>query len=130
MNDQNGPFPHSIRLDSVWEPPAAGEASWRRSFGKPGGIGLADRIMLVIDRPAVAEVSLNGVVFPEPVTSAVRWECDVTNLLEHRNMLVVMPAAVGIAVERQRLDAHGRAALPEWIGRVSLEILTLPADDR
>lgn len=130
MNDQNGPFPHSIRLDSVWEPPITGEASWRRSFGKPSGIGAADRIMLVIDRPAVAAVSLNGVVFPAPVASAVRWERDVTNLLEPRNVLAVMPAAVGVAVEPQRLDAHGRATLPEWIGRVSLEILTLPADDR
>ncbi|MFM8633302.1 MAG: hypothetical protein ACKOEX_00570 [Planctomycetia bacterium] len=130
MNDQNDPVPYSIRLDSVWEPPAAGEASWRRSFGKPSGIGVADRILLVIDRPAVAAVSLNGVVLPTPGASVVRWEHDVTNLLEPRNTLAVMPAAVGVAGEPRRLDAHGRTTLPEWIGRVSLEILTLPADDR
>lgn len=130
MNDQNRRSGHSIRLDSVWQPPVAATSSWTRSFGAPGGIEPTDRVFLVIERPAVAAMMLNGVSMPSPLPGASRWERDVTDLLEPRNVLQLQSAVEAGRLVPHTIDAHGRARLPEQIGRVSLEILTLLPDDR
>ncbi len=80
--------------------------------------------MLVVESPAMASLTLNGVSLP-PASEAC-WRHDVTALLVDRNEMVVVPAfASGEAA-----DAHGRVSLPITVGRVFLEILTPPHADQ
>lgn len=115
---------HTIRLNSVWEPPHSGEAAWLRSFGRPSGIAVDDRVMLVVERPAADAFTLNGVALPRPAAGVARWEHDITSLLRERNLLALEPESGAEAGDDQAVDAHGRAALPRRFGSVALEILT------
>jgi len=119
---------HTIRLSAAWEPPAAASQPWVRRFGRPTGVGPGDRVVIVIERPAVTGATLNGMPLPPPVTGSARWEYDVTSLLSDRNELALTPAATPGA-ETAGGDAT-RAALPARYGAVRLEILTPPPVDR
>jgi len=114
---------HAINLASAWEPDEAG-AVWRRSFGRPSGVGPGARVRLVFDAPGDAAVAVNGTPLPPLRSGDERWSHDVTVLLEERNSLVLTPAA----------SAHGssgglgRTALSESLGRPALEIVSLIED--
>jgi hypothetical protein len=127
MNDHHNhaaPAPHQIRLQSVWDPPRFGGDAWRRQFGRPAGIEPGIRVILVVEEPAVALLTLNGVQLPIPARSASRWSQDVTDILVDRNELVLVPAATTAPAIREPPNAHGRLSLPATVGRVFLEILT------
>lgn len=127
MNDhrnRNAPAPHQIRLQSVWDPPLSGSDAWRRQFGRPAGMEPGIRVILVVDEPAIASLSLNGVALPIPFGSGSRWSQDVTDFLVDRNELVLVPVCTAAAATREPLNAHGRLSLPATMGRVILEILT------
>lgn len=121
---------HTIRLNSVWEPPRSGETAWLRSFGRPSGIAVEDRVMLVVERPAADAFALNGAALPRPVAGVARWEHDITSLLLERNLLALEPESGAEAGHDHAVDAHGRVALPRRFGSVVLEILTRKAIDR
>jgi len=140
---------HAIRLGSAWDPPpkvlpaaalpAVGErVRWSRRFGRPGGLGPDDRVLLVVTESATgAEIAVNGVCLPPlllpphcppphcptpRVAVAARWSHDITPLLRDRNdIVVVVPATVG---GDPVCDTHGRSPLPPAIGMIALEIVT------
>ena len=121
---------HSIHLGTAWEPPSPAAADgcvvWTRRFGLPGGLGADDRVLLVVEQPAVAaEVSVNGVRQPPLSPHAGRWAQDVTPLLRVRNeLLVVVPASAGDGEADARRDGrNGRGPLPSVVGTVTLEIV-------
>jgi hypothetical protein len=117
---------HVIQLGSAWEPPArapdADRVHWTRRFGRPGGLGPGDRVLLVVERSAVAaDVVVNAVRLPPLSAGAVRWAQDITPLLLSRNELcVTLAVSVGDGELQER---HGRAPLPSIIGMVALEIV-------
>lgn len=140
---------HAIRLGSAWEPPAkvppdaslagvtlsaVGErVRWARRFGRPGGLGPDDRVLLVVTESATgAEIAVNGVCLPPlllpphcptpHLAVAARWSHDITPLLRDRNdIVVVVPATVGGDLI---CDTQGRSPLPPAIGTIALEIVT------
>lgn len=139
---------HSIYLGNVWEPPTGGDNAasrhgtlppqavvqaaavqqvWRRRFSRPSGIEPGDRVLFVYERPAAGLVELrlvlNEVLLPAIGLEAPRWEHDITPLLRDRNELELMPLG-SAPPESSRRDAHGRAALPQEWGRVSLDIVS------
>ena len=105
---------HRISLQAAWDA-VAGGASWVRSFGRPTGVAVADRIWLVIERPAACTVLLNGRHLPPIGGGLGAWRHDVTAALRPRNELR-LEFAGRTAIE------PGRAALPESLGSVALEI--------
>jgi hypothetical protein len=116
---------HVINLATAWEPPAAGSRAWVRRFGQPSGIEPGDRLWLVIEDGATATLVLNGVCLPAEI-----GRHDVTELLESRNELLLIPAAV-LAIDAEApvenpspAPLHGRRDLDARHGRVSLEIET------
>lgn len=80
-------------------------------------------VLLVVEEPAIAAVTLNGVTLPVPTSPGGRWSQDVTELLRDRNELVLVPVTTAPAT-REPPNAHGRLSLPATVGRVFLEILT------
>jgi hypothetical protein len=130
---------HAIRLGSAWDPPGVASAGaalpavgervrWARRFGRPGGLGPDDRVLLVVTESATgAEIAVNGVclpplLLPPHVAVAARWSHDITPLLRDRNDIVVaVPATVGGDLV---CDTHGRSPLPQAIGMIALEIVT------
>lgn len=130
MIDQHDDQPHAIRLSAVWEPPAAGGGAWVRRFGRPAGMEPGVAVVLVIERAAVAAVTLNGAALVGASPGGDRWACDVTSLLAERNLLHIEPAPGVAAGWPLSIDAHGRATLPAAIGSVRLEILTPPQTER
>jgi hypothetical protein len=122
MNDHQ----HSIRLGTAWEPPASvdndGRVLWTRHFGRPGGLGPADRVLLVVVQPAVsAEMTVNAVALPPLSAHVGRWAQDITPLLRDRNELhVTVAASVG---HDSSSEPPSRGPLPSVIGMVTLEIV-------
>jgi hypothetical protein len=117
---------HTIRLGDAWEPPAAvaGGVRLLRHFGRPSGLEVADRVILVFISPAVpAAVAVNGASLPPLVAGAVRWEHDITALLRDRNTLAlaVEPAVLGGTATVDSDAVRGRP--PSVIGGVAIEIL-------
>ena len=117
---------HSIHLGAAWEPgDASAGATWIRRFGRPGGLGPRDRVLLVWERtadaPAWRRLVLNGHDLGPWGDGGSRFESDVTALLTRRNELVLeLPALAASVVGGFGL---GRASLPvEW-GRIALEIV-------
>ena len=107
---------HRIRLRAAWEVTADGTA-WMRSFGRPTGVGVGDRLWLVIERPAACKALLNGRPLPPVPAGAKAWRHDVTADLRERNELrlqFVVPAG--------RVGDGGRVPLPESLGEVLVEI--------
>lgn len=127
---------HVIRLGNAWEPPAArtgeGAGRWRRRFGRPGGLGPGDRVVLVVERPELpAGAALNGVPLPA-VVPGDRWTHDVTPLLADRNELVLEiglpePTPDPTAEPARVGPIAGRRPLPEVAGAVRLEIVVAAA---
>jgi hypothetical protein len=112
---------HSIHLGNAWEaePGKAGHGpAWVRRFGRPTGLGAADAVWLVIDAPADAALTLNGVALPASAAGAT-YRANVTPLLCDRNLLVLVPR---LADEPVSLPA-ARGPLPAALGRVRLEIV-------
>lgn len=109
---------HRIRLQSAWNV-AAGGAVWTRSFGRPAGVGPADRIWLVIEEAAACSAVLNDLPLPPVAGGGGAWRHDVTAALESRNDLRFELR------EPQAPVANGtRPPLPESVGLVALEIET------
>ena len=111
---------HTIRLGDAWEP-AGPDGSWTRRFGRPGGLGPRDRVLLVVVRPAAAAASLNDTPLPALPADGRRWQHDVTALLRERNVLILKPAATPFAATSPRPGVRGR--LSAELGEVSLEIV-------
>ena len=133
MSDQHtrpAPVPHRIRLQSVWDPPIPGEKTWRRQFGRPAGIEPGFRVVLVVDEPAVMSLRLNGAALPVSPAAGSRWTHDVTDLLQDRNEMLLVPAGGEPSRGWEPPNAIGRVSLPVPVGRVSLEILTPPRADQ
>ena len=124
---------HVIRLGNAWETPADGTGQrvsrWRRRFGRPGGLGPGDKVVLVVERPGLSATAvLNGVPLPAVVPGG-RWANDVTPLLADRNELVLDLATAEPPPEPMREAARrgppgGRRPLPEAAGAVRLEIVS------
>jgi hypothetical protein len=125
---------HAIRLGSAWDPPAEVPPStdeqvrWARRFGRPGGLGPDDRVLLVVTESVTgAEIAVNGVclpplLLPPHLAGAARWSHDITPLLRDRNDIVVaVPAAVG---GDPVCGMRGRSPLPQAIGTITLEIVS------
>lgn len=107
---------HRIRLQAAWSVTAGGRV-WTRSFGRPTGIGAADRIWLVFERPPAGRALLNGAELAPLDGRAAVWRHDVTGTLQDRNEL-------RLEVETQwpeTADAD-RLPLPDALGAVSVEI--------
>lgn len=130
MGQQNAANSHTIRLTSAWEPPHAAGAVWVRRFGRPAGIEPGDRVLIVVEAPAIAAVTLNATPLPAPPSGAARWTHDVTALLGDRNELAIMPEQACGPGAADDVDDHGRAPLPARHGVVALQILTVPAVGR
>ena len=115
---------HTIRLGSAWEHSDAG-AVWTRHFGRPAGLGPADRVLLVIVPRAAAAVSVNAAALPWIGSGGGPWRHEITPLLRDRNALVLTPGipVVPASLESATGGGHGRMALPDEIGGVSLEII-------
>jgi hypothetical protein len=115
---------HTIRLGSAWEHSAAG-AVWTRHFGRPGGLGPEDRVLLVIVPRAAAAVSLNAAALPRINAGGGPWRHEITPLLRDRNTLVLTPGppVAPAALDSATGNGHGRMPLPDEIGDVSLEII-------
>lgn len=105
---------HTFNLTNAWQPPAPGSRTWIRRFGRPSGIGPADRIWLVMDVPPPPDARLNAAPLPAPAEKAP-WRADVTALLGERNELL-LPLDVDAA------GVASRASLPPARGGVRLEI--------
>lgn len=110
---------HAINLADAWEAESDGAVGvrWARRFGRPTGLAAGDTVWLVIDGPAAAAITLNGVPLPA-VRSAPAWRAEITPLLRDRNLLLLVPASGG----GPRADG-GRLPLPAALGRVWLEIV-------
>lgn len=130
MGNQDAADKHTIRLASAWEPPSAGGGVWLRRFGRPAGIEPGDRVLLVVETPAIAALTLNATPLPAPPAGATRWSHDITAILGDRNALSLAPCAGCGDGTAEVTDAHGRAPLPAQYGIVTLQILTLPAARR
>ena len=112
---------HRIRLTAAWEPPPGGVGPWRRSFGRPAGLGTGDRVWLVLEEPAAADgLALNGSALTLAAAGAGSWRADVTGLLRDRNELVMAFVTTTPAPQ----DDVRRRRLPEGHGEVFLEIVT------
>lgn len=111
---------HAIRLQAAWEPPA-GTAAWIRRFGRPAGVAADQRVWLVVaNARTAAAVSLNGVVLPGIAAHEPRWACDVTPLLQDRNVLEIVTDP---PLEPDAVAGGGaRRPAPVAFGAVGLEI--------
>ena len=112
---------HSIHLGNAWEfePGDAGHApGWARRFGRPTGLAAGDAVWLVIDSPADAALTLNGLSLPAAAAGAP-CRVNVTGLLHERNLLVLVPRHKVATDDRP----PARAPLPASLGRVRLEIV-------
>lgn len=119
--------PYAINLSTAWQPPSQDSRAWVRRFGSPSGIEPGTRVWLVIEGGRPATLVLNGVPL-----AAQNGRHDVTDLLESRNELLLIPliptppsdASTGNSASPRAL-AHGRCDLPPKYGRCRLEIGTI-----
>lgn len=125
---------HRIGLSQAWQVREAdGDAPprWSRSFGRPTGLGEADRVLLVVEgADVVAELTLNGIRLGRPSDSRPRSEFDVTSLLLPRNELLLAPDGARCPQGGEESEASTKAdrrSLWRPLGEVSLEIV--PAAD-
>ena len=115
--------PHRINLSTAWEPPPEGSRAWARRFGRPSGVEAGGRVYLVVEGGIRVTLVLNGVCL-----SAESGRHDVTDLLEPRNELLLVPSSEKPALSTPAGDAaspalaHGRCNLDPQHGRVHLEI--------
>jgi len=102
-----------------------GRVAYLRRFGRPTGLGAADRVEIVITRiDAWGSVRLNGRELGEIPVGGHVWRCDITSHMAVRNELLVeveLPRVTGDSPPPVR---PGREGLPGGlIGEVRLEII-------
>lgn len=116
---------HAIHLGTAWEQPTAATPAWVRRFGRPAGVGDADRLLLVcegVDAPgAWRAATLNTRPLDWAEVGSSTLECDVTGLVLTRNLLLVPVAADELA---DRGQPASRISTPEGWGRLSLVIVS------
>jgi hypothetical protein len=106
---------HRIRLRKPWGSEViAGAICWRRRFGRPTGLGAADRLWIVVENlPQAGSIALNGVLLGALGGGAACGRFEVTGRLDARNELLL------------RLQTPGDAHLPSSgspPGEISIEI--------
>jgi hypothetical protein len=113
-----------INLSAAWDPPSESSCAWVRRFGRPSGIEPGDRVWLVVEPGDKAALVLNGIC----LVAASRRH-DVTELLEPRNELILVPQTGGhgdqVAAssdDHSPGPSHGRRDLEARFGQVHLEI--------
>ena len=133
---------HVIRLRGPWEYrpsasgsrpaetdglPPPGRVAYHRRFGRPTGLGSADRVELVIDRvDALGSVQLNGESLGEIPAGGQAWRCDVTTRLTRRNELIVEVELPHVSDDRPPVRRPGREGLPGGLlDEVRLEIFSV-----
>ena len=101
-----------------------GRVAYRRRFGRPTGLGPADRVELVIGRvDALGSVRLNGEPLGEIPAGGQPWRCDVTAALRRRNELIVEVELPHAPDHARPVSRPGREGLPGGlVGEVRLEI--------
>lgn len=122
------PAPGRIAMPADWGATLGadfrGRVSYSRRFGRPTGLGAADRVELVIDRvDAFGWAALNGEGLGEIAAGGQPWRCDITARLRPRNELVVDVELPQLTADSPSLARPGRDGLPGGlIGEVRLEI--------
>jgi hypothetical protein len=106
---------HRIRLRKPWASQrTAAAVCWRRRFGRPTGLGAADRLWIVVENlPEAASVELNGVLLGALGGGTACGRFEVTGRLDARNELLL------------RLQTPGDAGPPSSgnpPGDISIEI--------
>lgn len=118
---------HAIHLGTAWEPPMAGESAWVRRFGRPTGVDAGDRVLLACESVVAADAwrlaTLNGRPLAWHESAPGTLECDVTGLVDDRNVLV-LPVAAAAGANADVNAGAGRAPLPRDCGRPSLVIVS------
>ncbi len=125
------PPPGRIAMPSDWSatlgPDFRGRVAYHRRFGRPTGLGAADRVELVVERvDALGSVRLNGETLGEIPAGGQAWRCDVTARLAPRNELIVEVELPQGADRSPPIPRPGRAGLPGGlVGEVRLEIFVV-----
>lgn len=101
-----------------------GRVAYHRRFGRPTGLGPADRVELAIDRvDALGSVRLNGESLGEIPAGGQPWRCDVTARLRRRNELIVEVELPHVPHGTPPVSRSGREDLSGGLtGEVWLEI--------
>ncbi len=104
-----------------------GRVAYHRRFGRPTGLGSADRVELVIVRvDALGSVQLNGEWLGEIPAGGQAWRCNVTTRLTRRNELIVEVELPHVTDDRPPVSRPGREGLPGGlVGEVRLEIFSV-----
>ena len=117
---------HAIHLGTAWEPPTAEAMRWLRCFGRPTGIEPGDRVVLVCQGAARSaawqDATLNDGRLGWHAAADGGLECDVTDLLAERNLLVVPVSDPQDGVADRGRGA--RATLPAAWGRLSMVVVS------
>lgn len=81
---------HRIRLRKPWGSEAiAGAICWRRRFGRPTGLGAADRLWIVVENlPQAGSIALNGVLLGPLVARAACGRFEVTGRLDAQRVAI------------------------------------------
>ncbi len=105
-------------------PDFCGRVAYHRRFGRPTGLGPADRVDLVIDGVGPSgSVRLNGESLGEIPVGGRAWRCNVTTRLRQRNELVVEVERTPLTDGEPPIPRPGRDGLPgRRMGDVRLEI--------
>lgn len=109
------------------EPSFCGRVAFRRRFGRPTGLGPADRVDLVIAGvDASGSVRLNDESLGELPLGGQVWRCDVTARLRPRNELIVAVERTPLTDGEPPIPRPERDALPgSLMGGVRLEIFVV-----
>jgi len=94
-------------------PSFCGRVAFHRRFGRPTGLGPADRVDLVIDGVGPSgSVRLNGESLGEIPLGWQVWRCDVTTRLRQRNELIVEIERPPVTDGKPPIPRPGRDGLP------------------
>ncbi len=109
---------HRIRLRKPWgSEVTVGAICWRRRFGRPSGLGAADRLWIVVENlPQAGSIALNGVLLGALSGGTACGRFEVTGRLDAPNELLL------------RLQTPGDAQRPSFgspPGEISIEIQSL-----
>jgi len=104
---------HRIRLCRPWASQrTAAAVCWRRRFGRPTGLGAADRLWIVVENlPEAASVELNGVLLGTLRGGAACGRFEVTGRLDARNEVLLRLQAPGDAGPSSSGDPPGEISL-------------------
>ena len=112
---------HRIRLRKPWGSEViAGAICWRRRFGRPTGLGAADRLWIVVENlPQAGSVELNGVLLGALGARAACGRFEVTGRLDARNELLLRLQTSGDAHQPSSGSPPGEIVDRESQGRGS-----------